>query len=269
MHSANGEPEHKSGRKRKQIEDDQIEGSLKSGETYAWHFDMLHDKMRLDAFREAFSRLPSSALDGIALDIGCGSGVLGLALLQTCNETCRVVGVEVDSTLATVASENVTLNGRSDKMHICAGRSTTFGSLADLGVHDVDRAKLVVCEILDAGLLGEDCLGTLRHASTNLLSEGYHAVPASAQVFACAVESAALASWQHLNVLNAPAAYLEDEGDANPHDMSFDRLVSAGMLKPLTNEFEALKIDFRCSQLSEASANSLKCPSFSLGASTP
>ncbi|CAJ1421638.1 unnamed protein product [Effrenium voratum] len=211
----------------------------KASEAYAWHFDMLHDASRVSAFCDAFGRLPLDGVGGLrALDLGCGSGVLGLALLRR-PEVSFVEAFEVDADLAQVAARNAAQNGLQDRFRVHAVRSTTCRKPPGA------RAQLVVAEILDAGLLGEDCLKTMRHAADRLLLEQYLAVPARAEVFACGVESATLASWQTVDdAWWAPRAYAADEGDANPHDVVLEKLVAAGQARVLTEEFHAQSFNF-------------------------
>ncbi|CAE7469154.1 CPK3 [Symbiodinium sp. CCMP2456] len=131
-------------------------------EAYAWHFDMIHDEARLSAFHGAFSRLPDKALQGVALDIGCGTGVLGMCLLRQRPELSRVIAFEADPALARVAEANAANNRLEGKLSVQALRSTAVSSLADVvdtgEATSPPRASLLVAEILDAGLLGEDCL---------------------------------------------------------------------------------------------------------------
>ena len=218
-------------------------------EAYAWHFDMIHDEARLSAFQGAFARLPEEALQGVALDIGCGTGVLGMCLLRQRPELSRVIAFEADPALARVAEENAANNRLEGKLSVQAVRSTAVSSLAD-AVDTVEatsppRASLLVAEILDAGLLGEDCLPTLRHAAGSLLRSNYFAVPAAADVCACGVESSTLRSWQCVQgSWWAPEVFARDAGDANPHDVVLGRLVDAGEARILTEEFSALSFNF-------------------------
>ena len=148
--------------------------------------------------------------------------------------------------MAQVAEENVAQNGLADKLAVKAIRSTAVSSLGDLKVAGgALRAGLLVAEILDAGLLGEDCLPTLRHAASCLLSPNYFAVPASAEICACCVESGILRSWQSVEgSWWATEAFKSDEGDANPHDVVLERLVGTGEARILTEEFSALSFNF-------------------------
>ena len=216
-------------------------------EAYAWHFDMIHDEARLSAFHGAFARLPKKALQGIALDIGCGTGVLGMCLLRERPELSRVIAFEADAALARVAEENAAKNRLEGQLSVRAVRSTAVSSLADADTVEATspRASLLVAEILDAGLLGEDCLPTLRHAAGSLLCSDYFAVPAAADICACGVESSTLRSWQCVQgTWWAPEVFARDAGDANPHDVVLGRLVDAGEARILTEEFSALSFNF-------------------------
>ena len=104
------------------------------GERYAWHFDMLHDAARLKAFTEAFERLPKVSR---ALDLGCGSGVLGLWLLKRFPEL-HLVAFEEDRRLAKAARRNGELNGVQERFEVKAMRSTRC--------EELQRAQLVVAE---------------------------------------------------------------------------------------------------------------------------
>ena len=213
---------------------------------------MIHDEARLSAFHEAFARLPEASLGGVALDIGCGTGILGMCLLRQRPELSRVVAFEADPILARVAEENAVNNNLAHKLSVRAVRSTAASSLGDLGdaggkvdKGQAPRAGLLVAEILDAGLLGEDCLPTLRHAARYLLAPGYLAVPASAHVCACGLESSTLRSWQSVEgSWWAPEAFILDAGDANPHDVVLGKMVNAGEARILTEEFSALSFNF-------------------------
>ncbi|CAE7612010.1 PRMT16 [Symbiodinium natans] len=225
------------------VEESDVDGPVgaNASERYAWHFDMLHDDARLKAFCGAFDRLPKTVLQHLAMDVGCGTGILGLSLLRQRPELSKVVAFESDPVLAEVTKANAVKNGLAPKLQVHALRSTA------MSFEPGDRAKLLVAEILDAGLLGEDCLGTLRHASDSLLCKDYWAIPASADVFACAVESSMLTTFQTAEAAwwtqKAPG-YRADQGDANPHDVALEKLLAAGKARLLTDEFFALSFDF-------------------------
>lgn len=226
-------------------------------EQYVWHFDMLHHPSRTAAFERAFARLPPAAVSGVALDIGTGSGLLGLMLLKH-RPGGRVVGIEADKKLVGVARENVAVAGHSELMSVIHTHSTRLSSLAQSAKHcaldadgappTADRASLVVCEILDSPLLGEGVLPTLRHAARKLLDVGYWAVPCGAQVLATVVESDILRGMQCVLEANAKSAtpkdWLGNSVDGRPHEVNLRQLLRCGRARELTDEFVALEIDF-------------------------
>ena len=125
-------------------------------ETYAWHFDMLHDEGRLRAFCDAFKRVPKEVLEHTVLDIGCGSGILGLSLLQQRPELQKVIAFESDPMLAEVARENAVKNALATKLTVHPVRSTRMRR-----AKRKDRAKLVVAEILDCRFAWRRLLGNI------------------------------------------------------------------------------------------------------------
>jgi ribosomal protein L11 methyltransferase len=64
----------------------------------------------------------------LALDLGCGSGVLGLAALRLFPALPKLVAVDVDPEATAIAAENAELNQLADKMQIVTG---TIASLRD------------------------------------------------------------------------------------------------------------------------------------------
>lgn len=218
-------------------------------EKYAWHFDMLHHSARHTAFVNAFRRLPMSKLaaDGVGpvLDVGCGSGLLGLLLLKNCPDVknLKVTAVEVDRLLAQVAVDNISRMGFSSNMEVHARRSTK------LRFPHHSRSPLVISELFDSAVLGESVLPTLRHAAEHLLAPGYLSVPSRLRIYGKVVESSFLQGLQGL-ALDAPRLpfipddWRNDAGDARPHEVNHSRLVMGGHVRELTAEFAALTIDF-------------------------
>lgn len=244
-------------------------------EKYVWHFDMLHHTVRNLAFEDAFRRLPSSCLAGVALDIGCGSGLLGLMLLAQRPECAnlRVFSIEGDKEMARVAADNVQANGLTHRVEVRNCLSTRMRSLNDVKasrkraregapVGDAGgRSPLVVCEILDSPLLGEGVLATLRHAAGSLLLPGYHAVPCCAEIWGAVVESNFIEGMQRWTApdcfLPAPTGWRKDCGDARSHEVNFAQLLKSGKVRKLTSDFMPLVIDFEALPPEEGQHNSI------------
>ena len=225
---------------------------------YGWHLEMLNDGERVAKYRAAInatvaaasasSGSPISSLN--VLDIGAGAGLLGLAAASCSGGPVRsVTAVESDPILAEITAEN--LSAVESVSVICAHSA----ELVREDVGDGLGADVIVSEILDSGLIGEDCLPTIRHARRELAREGRapHVVPARAVVYAQLVQCATAWSWQHLSRERDPS--LSDalaslklpqgrgDGDANPHGICVDVFFRGGHLTPLSAPFRALDFD--------------------------
>lgn len=168
----------------------------------AYHFCMLADTIRNQAYRSAIERAVGNAGKGCrVLDIGCGTGLLGLIASRagagevTCVEMNPVLAATAKATLA---ASGVTTSGvgSSHSSHSSSSRTATVVHamstempIDECGV-DGPRgpADVIVSEILDAGLVGEGVLHTMRDANARLLKPGGALVPKGAQLFAMAIE---------------------------------------------------------------------------------
>lgn len=157
---------------------------LLSGLIPGWHFPMLADTARNDAFDAALKKAVTP--DMTVLDIGTGSGLL--ALMAARAGAGRVVACEAHPLIAATARDIVARNGMGERITVIAKRSTELDPDTDLP----GRADLVVAEVLDAGLIGEGMLPTSRDALKRLARPGARMIPSAAQVFAQVVHLPAL-----------------------------------------------------------------------------
>jgi ribosomal protein L11 methyltransferase len=102
------------------------------------------------------------------LDIGCGSGILGVAALKL--GARLAIGVDIDPDSVRVSHENATLNGVSDKMQV------SLGSVAEVleGKLAIQRADLVLANILAPVLIKllDEGLGLLVNSGGYLALSG-------------------------------------------------------------------------------------------------
>ena len=145
-----------------------------------WHFTMLNDHERNDAYNQAITRAAANAKH--VLEIGTGSGLL--ALMAARAGAPKVTTCEMVSPLANIAAKIIKKNGYVDRVRVTNKKSTQMQIGQDLP----EPADVLICEVFDIGLLGEHFLPALRHAKRNLLTEDAVIIPGSAQISALLVE---------------------------------------------------------------------------------
>lgn len=146
----------------------------------AWHFTMLADEHRNQAYQDALNKAVKR--DMLVLDIGAGSGLLSMMAAKAGAK--EVIGCEMLPQLAKVATDIVAKNKYQHQVKILSKKSTDLIVGEDLP----GKANLLVSEILDGGLLGEGVLPTLRHAKEHLLTPEATLIPARAAVWGILIE---------------------------------------------------------------------------------
>lgn len=139
-----------------------------------WHFDMLADTARNDAYDAALKAMVKPEMQ--VLDIGAGSGLLSMMAVRAGAKS--VCALEMVKELADITKSIVQENGFKDQIEVISKKSTSI----EVGKELSDKADLVVSEILDCGLLGEGVLPSLRHAWKNLLKPDAVCIPEGADL---------------------------------------------------------------------------------------
>ncbi|SMF44165.1 Predicted RNA methylase [Tistlia consotensis] len=198
----------------------------------AWHFPMMNDARRNRAFREAIERTVRPG--DLVLEIGTGSGLLAMMAARAGAE--RVVTLELVPQLAALAREVIARNGLADRVEVLPVSSRA----ATVGEQLPRPADVLISEVLDANLLGEDVLGTVADAQQRLLAPGARVLPARARLLGRPVESERMERF--LSV-----------GEIEGFDLSpFGRMAMAPLMRfdttglgnrPLGPAFEVLEID--------------------------
>jgi hypothetical protein len=224
------------------------EDEMQPKSAYRWHFDMLHDTERNEKFsrsiKKALQNLPKkSRKDAAVLDIGTGSGLL--AVMAHLHGAKHVTAIEVDPVLASMAEAMAEQNEIKDiAFHAAHSSAVTLAELAG-----ETKADILVTEVLDSGLIGEDFLPTLRDAHARLLKPDAVVIPASAEIWAQLIDWSGFRDWQFLDEKRLGVAVPEDikadSGAANPHDAHLANLLSKGYAKFLSAPFKALSFDFK------------------------
>lgn len=216
-----------------------------------WHFRMLNDLSRNEAFHDAITTAVQSGHKRV-LDIGAGTGLLSLFALSAGAE--KVYSCEVSPTSCEVARTVFDENDFGTKSRIINKHSTDLTIPGDLD----ERVTLLVTETFDAGLFGEHVLKSLDHAWEHLLNEERSAccqpkamvIPESAEVFACLVESQWIRSGQRVSrevldgVLKLENVELKAAcDDEQPYDSEKLGRIKHGFQR-LSEPFHLFSVDF-------------------------
>jgi Tfp pilus assembly protein PilF len=139
----------------------------------SWHFAMMDDKQRNDAYEAAIRRaVPGKRV----LDIGSGAGLL--TLMSARAGAASVTGCEVVSIIAERADQIVQKNGFSARAKVLAKPSQQIMIGRDMA----ERAQVLVTETFSSGLINEEVLPTLEHAHEFLLTPDAVVIPAVASI---------------------------------------------------------------------------------------
>lgn len=136
-----------------------------------WHFAMLNDTARNDAYEAAIRRaVPGKRV----LEIGTGAGLLAMMAAKAgaaAVDSCEAVGV-----IAREAASIVARNGFADRIRIIPKHSTGIAVGRDIAA----RADVLITETFSSNLLDEAILPSLEHAHRHLLTEQATIVPRAA-----------------------------------------------------------------------------------------
>src|SRR5215471_1840339 len=138
-----------------------------------WHFAMMDDKKRNEAYEAAIRRaVPGKRV----LDIGTGAGPLALLAAQA--GAARVTTCEAVALIAERARDIVIKNGLADRITVIPKKSTEMSVPGVMA----ERAEVLVTETFASGLLTEGILTTIEHAHEYLLTPNATIIPAAASV---------------------------------------------------------------------------------------
>lgn len=152
-----------------------------------WHIPMMNDTRRNDAFEAAIlSAIERIGPGAKVLDIGTGSGLLSMMAARAGAGT--VVACEAVPIIADMAQKIVAENGYADRVTVHSKLSTEL----EIGQELVERADILVSEILSSDLLTENVCDTFEDAHARLLKPDAIVIPRAASAIGCLVESPVL-----------------------------------------------------------------------------
>lgn len=225
---------------------------------YVWHFDMLNDSPRNAAYDGALKLVVQSLSDAAVLDIGTGSGLL--ACLARKHGASHVTAIEMDGPVAMCAVENI-LQNNMDK-HIRVINDTSMSPSVRLP----ERCDVVVAELLDSALLGEEFIPVLRDASRKgWLKPNCRIIPARASVYGQLVESKYLRNMGSFDEFgdfpfSVPEALKTSSQSRAPYDCPISALLASGQARFLSEPFHAWDIDFESLPPQEGRSKILDVP---------
>ena len=169
----------------------------------AYHIEMLNDGRRNTAFATAVRRAVNAARQATGraptvLEIGSGGAAL-LSLVAADAGAGRCVAVECDPDLA--ESARLVLAANKSTAVVAAIHSVDLrcvdggdgGDAEDDATLPAAGADVLLSELFDDRLLGEQVLPTLRHALASLVAPHRLVVPAAASIYAVLVQSDTIA----------------------------------------------------------------------------
>lgn len=203
-----------------------------------WHFRMLNDKRRNDAYYDAIKDSTNRFKDTI-LDIGTGTGIL--AMFSSEFTATAVTAIEASEIMAWIAECVTQGNDRHDIVII--NKMSTTMNYRDIG----GKRSLVVTEMFDAGLFGEHVLQTLSHAWEYFTIPSTRFIPNKAEFFVIAARCDHLNRRYQLSTVAKKALNIENmhvhiKADEDSYDCEDVHLLK--QLKYVSESKSLLEVDF-------------------------
>ncbi|KAH1064449.1 hypothetical protein J1N35_029436 [Gossypium stocksii] len=159
--------------------------------SFGIHRDMISDKIRTDAYRQALLKNPSLLNGAVVMDVGCGTGILSLFAAQA--GASRVISVEASEKMATVATQIAKDNGLWRSKTDSEGNKSCTGVIEVVNrmVEDLDKSiqiqphsvDILVSEWMGYCLLYESMLSSVLFARDRWLKPGGAILPDAATIF--------------------------------------------------------------------------------------
>lgn len=151
-----------------------------------WHFPMVHDKSRNEAYRDA---IRARVTDGMSvLEIGTGTGLLSMMAVEA--GAGHVTTCEDVPEIAERARRIIARNGFQDRITVLNKNSRDLKVGTDLP----EKADILISEILGAAFLGEQVQTSVIHARQELLKPGAPMIPLGGATMAGVIDIAGIES---------------------------------------------------------------------------
>ena len=151
-----------------------------------WHFPMVHDQLRNEAYRDA---IRARVTDGMSvLEIGTGTGLLAMLAVEA--GAGHVTTCEDVPEIAERARQIIARNGFQDRITVLNKNSRNLKVGTDLP----EKADILISEILGAAFLGEQVQTSIAHARQELLKPGAPMIPLGGATMAGIIDIAGIES---------------------------------------------------------------------------
>ena len=223
-----------------EVEPNNREIILKRNQLYqervrVWHFRMMNDEVRNQAFYRAIRAAVRK--DSVVLDIGTGSGILAMMAAEA--GAAHVYTVEVNSTIGDISREIIANHGLSDRITVL---SPYYSTEVRFGYEMQERADVLTAELLGNDTLAENILSITSDARRRLLKPDAQLIPFKTSVFGILIESAEAHKLGHVGSVSgfdlSPFNRLLGERD-------YGDLISNYAHRLLSEPFELFHFDFR------------------------
>jgi len=144
------------------------------------HHNMLRDYVRMAAYRRAIEN--NVTPETVAMDLGCGSGVLSFFTVQAGAK--KVYAIERRPDIILLAEELAKANGLDDRIEFIQNSSSHVKE-SKLS----PKPDLLVAEILGNGILEENVLEFTMDARDRLLKPGGRMIPSGLEIYVFAYDS--------------------------------------------------------------------------------
>ncbi|KAG7304173.1 hypothetical protein JYU34_011109 [Plutella xylostella] len=206
-----------------------------------WHFRMLNDKTRNEAYRKAIKAVLKHKKDSI-IDIGTGTGLLSIYASEC--EPVAITAIDSNEYMASIASEILKENNINGI--VLVPKLSTKLQQQDIG----GKKSLIINELYDAGLFGEGVLQTLIHAWENLITNDGHIIPGKAEFYVAGAKCSCLNMKYQLSLPAKQALNItkykvhSNRGLNEPYDCDDVHMIKG--LTYMTEPKSIIKVDFSC-----------------------
>ncbi|KAE8038434.1 hypothetical protein FH972_010945 [Carpinus fangiana] len=244
--------------------------------SFGIHREMISDKVRTDAYRQAILKNPSLLNNAVVMDVGCGTGILSLFAAQA--GASRVIAIDASEKMATVATQIAMDNGlwqsesqnEGNNKHPTGVIKVVHGMVEELDKSlqvQPQSVDVLLSEWMGYCLLYESMLSSVLFARDRWLKPGGAILPDTATIFVAGFGKGgtSLPFWENVYGFNMSCVGKELVGDAAQIpivDIVDDKDIVTSSAVLQTFDLATMKpdgVDFTASAVLESLSNDVEC----------